>query len=79
MWSIMPVRMGAGFISAVADRAMLRDVLFLPNVRIESHRLKTNTQRNRISRVWWATGLGMERIMDHLAHDLNTDPITFVT
>ena len=38
--------MGAGFISAVADRAMLHadNAYFLPNVRIESHRLKTNTQ-----------------------------------
>jgi xanthine dehydrogenase large subunit len=52
---------------------------FLPNVRIESHRLKTNTQSATAFRGFGGPQgvLGMERIMDHLAHDLNTDPIAF--
>ena len=61
----------------VADRAMLHadNAYFLPNVRIESHRLKTNTQSATAFRGFGGPQgvLGMERIMDHLAHKLDID------
>ncbi len=65
----------------VADRAMLHadNAYFLPNIKIESHRLKTNTQSATAFRGFGGPQgvLGMERIMDHLAHKLNIDPIAF--
>ncbi len=63
----------------VADRAMLHadNAYHLPQVRIESHRLKTNTQSATAFRGFGGPQgmLGMERVMDHIAHDLGLDPV----
>ena len=63
----------------VADRAMLHadNTYFLPAVRIESHRLKTNTQSNTAYRGFGGPqGLvGIERVIDHLAHRLGCEPL----
>jgi xanthine dehydrogenase large subunit len=62
----------------VADRAMLHadNAYDLPNIRIESHRLKTNTQSATAFRGFGGPQgmLGIERVMDHIAHDLGMDP-----
>jgi xanthine dehydrogenase large subunit len=58
----------------VADRAMLHadNAYFLPAVRIESHRLRTNTQSATAFRGFGGPQgmLGIERVMDHIAHRL---------
>ena len=63
----------------VADRAMLHsdNAYYLPNVRIESHRLKTNTQSATAFRGFGGPQgmLGIERVMDHAAHVLGLDPV----
>ncbi|WP_066711092.1 xanthine dehydrogenase molybdopterin binding subunit [Celeribacter ethanolicus] len=63
----------------VADRAMLHadNAYFLPNARIESHRLKMNTQSNTAYRGFGGPQgvLGIERVVDHIAHELGKDPI----
>ncbi|MEN8891323.1 xanthine dehydrogenase molybdopterin binding subunit [Planktotalea arctica] len=63
----------------VADRAMLHsdNAYFLENARIESHRLKTNTQSATAYRGFGGPQgmLGIERVMDHIAHDLGRDPL----
>ncbi|MBT8474555.1 MAG: xanthine dehydrogenase molybdopterin binding subunit [Alphaproteobacteria bacterium] len=63
----------------VADRAMLHadNAYHLPNVWIESHRLKTNTQSATAFRGFGGPQgmLGMERVMDHIAHHLGRDPL----
>ncbi|SFJ32047.1 xanthine dehydrogenase molybdopterin binding subunit [Celeribacter neptunius] len=63
----------------VADRAMLHadNAYFLPNARIESHRLKMNTQSNTAYRGFGGPQgvLGIERVLDHIAHSLGKDPI----
>lgn len=63
----------------VADRAMLHadNAYFLPNVRIESHRLKTNMQSATAFRGFGGPQgmMGMERIIDHVAHALGVDPL----
>ena len=63
----------------VADRAMLHadNAYFLPNVRIESHRLRTNMQSATAFRGFGGPQgiLGMERIVDHVAHALGCDPL----
>ncbi|MBS0126218.1 xanthine dehydrogenase molybdopterin binding subunit [Thetidibacter halocola] len=63
----------------VADRAMLHadNAYHLPNVRIESHRLKTNTQSATAFRGFGGPQgmLGIERVMDHVAHALGRDPL----
>ncbi len=63
----------------VADRAMLHadNAYRLPNARIESHRLKTNTQSATAFRGFGGPQgvLGIERVMDHIAHDLGLDPV----
>lgn len=63
----------------VADRAMLHadNAYNLPAVRITSHRLKTNTQSATAFRGFGGPQgmLGMERMMDHLAHTLALDPV----
>jgi xanthine dehydrogenase large subunit len=63
----------------VADRAMLHadNAYFLPAVRIESHRLKTNTQSNTAFRGFGGPQgmIGIERVMDHIAHHLGRDPL----
>lgn len=63
----------------VADRAMLHadNAYFLPAVRIESHRLKTHTQSATAFRGFGGPQgmLGIERVMDHIAHSLGLDPV----
>ncbi len=63
----------------VADRAMLHadNAYLLPAARITSHRLKTNTQSATAFRGFGGPQgmLGMERVMDHLAHALGMDPV----
>ncbi|MEL6466011.1 MAG: xanthine dehydrogenase molybdopterin binding subunit [Pseudomonadota bacterium] len=63
----------------VADRAMLHadNAYVLPNVRIESHRLRTNTQSATAFRGFGGPQgmLGMERIVDHVAGHLDLDPL----
>ena len=63
----------------VADRAMLHsdNAYLLPNARIESHRLKTNTQSATAYRGFGGPQgmVGIERVMDHAAHTLDLDPI----
>jgi xanthine dehydrogenase large subunit len=63
----------------VADRAMLHadNAYNLPAVRITSHRLKTNTQSATAFRGFGGPQgmLGMERMIDHLAHTLGLDPV----
>ncbi|MCB1342019.1 MAG: molybdopterin-dependent oxidoreductase, partial [Pseudooceanicola sp.] len=61
----------------VADRAMLHadNAYLLPNARIESHRLKTNTQSATAYRGFGGPqGMaGIERVMDHVAFALGLD------
>ncbi len=63
----------------VADRAMLHadNAYFLPNARIESHRLRTNTQSATAFRGFGGPQgiLGIERVIDHIAHELGRDPL----
>ncbi len=63
----------------VADRAMLHadNAYYLPAVRIESHRLRTNTQSATAFRGFGGPQgiLGIERMMDHVAHELGLDPL----
>ena len=63
----------------VADRAMLHadNAYFLPAARIESHRLRTNTQSATAFRGFGGPQgmLGIERVMDHIAFALRRDPL----
>ncbi|MDW4549540.1 xanthine dehydrogenase molybdopterin binding subunit [Defluviimonas sp. D31] len=63
----------------VADRAMLHsdNAYNLEHVRIESHRLKTNTQSATAYRGFGGPQgmLAIERVMDHVAHRLGRDPL----
>jgi xanthine dehydrogenase large subunit len=63
----------------VADRAMLHadNCYHLPDIRIESHRLKTNTQSATAFRGFGGPQgmVGIERVMDHIAHVLGHDPL----
>ncbi len=63
----------------VADRAMLHadNCYVLPAVRIESHRLKTNTTSATAFRGFGGPQgmIGIERVMDHIAHALGADPL----
>ncbi len=63
----------------VADRAMLHadNAYHLPAARITSHRLKTNTQSNTAFRGFGGPQgmVGIERVMDHMAHYLGIDPL----
>ncbi|CUH78159.1 xanthine dehydrogenase molybdopterin binding subunit [Tropicibacter naphthalenivorans] len=63
----------------VADRAMLHadNAYHLTDVRIESHRLRTNTQSATAYRGFGGPQgmLGIERVMDHVAHTLGRDPL----
>ncbi|MFZ5962579.1 xanthine dehydrogenase molybdopterin binding subunit [Thalassococcus sp. BH17M4-6] len=63
----------------VADRAMLHadNAYHLPHARIESHRLRTNTASATAFRGFGGPQgmLGIERVMDHIAHDLGLDPL----
>ena len=64
---------------AVADRAMLHadNCYHLPAIRIESHRLRTNTQSATAFRGFGGPQgmIGIERVVDHVAHHLNRDPL----
>ncbi|HQY44166.1 MAG TPA: xanthine dehydrogenase molybdopterin binding subunit [Paracoccaceae bacterium] len=61
----------------VADRAMLHsdNAYHLEHVRIESHRLKTNTQSATAYRGFGGPQgmIGIERVVDHIAHELDLD------
>ncbi|MEM9757474.1 MAG: molybdopterin cofactor-binding domain-containing protein, partial [Pseudomonadota bacterium] len=63
----------------VADRAMLHsdNAYDLPAARITSHRLKTNTQSATAFRGFGGPQgmVGIERVMDHVAHALSLDPL----
>jgi len=63
----------------VADRAMLHadNAYWLPAVRIESHRLRTNMCSATAYRGFGGPQgmLGIERVMDHIAHSLGLDPL----
>jgi xanthine dehydrogenase large subunit len=63
----------------VADRAMLHadNCYHLPHIRIESHRLKTHTQSATAFRGFGGPQgmIGIERVMDHIAHALGCDPL----
>ena len=63
----------------VADRAMLHadNCYWLPSVRIESHRLRTNTQSATAFRGFGGPQgmVGIERVMDHAAHEARRDPL----
>ncbi len=63
----------------VADRAMLHadNAYFLPAIRIESHRLKTNTQSNTAYRGFGGPQgmIGIERVLDHLAFAVGREPL----
>ncbi|WP_108485210.1 xanthine dehydrogenase molybdopterin binding subunit [Oceaniglobus ichthyenteri] len=63
----------------VADRAMLHadNAYLLNHVRIESHRLKTNTQSATAFRGFGGPQgmVGIERVLDHLAHVVRRDPL----
>ena len=62
----------------VADRAMLHadNAYDLPHVKITSHRLKTHTQSATAFRGFGGPQgmVGIERVMDHIAHRLACDP-----
>jgi len=63
----------------VADRAMLHsdNAYLIPNARITSHRLRTNTQSATAFRGFGGPQgmVGIERVMDHVAHALGLDPL----
>lgn len=63
----------------VADRAMLHadNAYFIPAKRVESHRLKTNHQSATAFRGFGGPQgmVGIERVMDHVAHRLGIDPL----
>ena len=63
----------------VADRAMLHadNAYHLPAARIESHRLRTNTVSATAFRGFGGPQgmLGIERVLDHIAHHLGADPL----
>jgi xanthine dehydrogenase large subunit len=63
----------------VADRAMLHadNAYLLPAARITSHRLRTNTQSATAFRGFGGPQgmVGIERVMDHVAHVLGLDPL----
>ncbi|MXQ08409.1 xanthine dehydrogenase molybdopterin binding subunit [Alphaproteobacteria bacterium GH1-50] len=63
----------------VADRAMLHadNAYFIPNMRVESHRLKTNTQSATAFRGFGGPQgmVGIERVLDHVAHAVRRDPL----
>lgn len=64
----------------VADRAMLHadNAYHLTDIRITSHRLRTNTQSATAFRGFGGPQgmVGMERVMDHVAQTLGADPLS---
>ena len=71
--------MSADLSLAVADRAMLHadNAYYLPAVRVTSYRCKTHTQSNTAFRGFGGPQgmLGMERVIDEVAHALGLDPL----
>jgi xanthine dehydrogenase large subunit len=71
--------MSADLSLAVADRAMLHadNAYYLPAARITSYRCKTHTQSNTAFRGFGGPQgmLGMERVIDEIAHALGLDPL----
>jgi xanthine dehydrogenase large subunit len=65
--------------SAICDRAMFHadNAYFLPAVRITSYRCKTHTQSNTAFRGFGGPQgmVGMERVIDAIAHALGRDPV----
>jgi xanthine dehydrogenase large subunit len=63
----------------VADRAMLHadNCYWLPAIRIESHRLRTNTASATAFRGFGGPQgmVGIERVMDHIAFALGVEPL----
>jgi len=63
----------------IGDRAMFHadNCYYLPDVRITSYRCKTNTQSNTAFRGFGGPQgmVGMERVIDHIAHELGKDPL----
>jgi len=63
----------------VCDRAMLHacNAYHIPHMRVTSHRLRTNIQSATAFRGFGGPQgmLGMERVMDHLAHRLRQDAV----
>lgn len=63
----------------VADRAMLHadNCYHLPNIRIESHRLKTNTPSATAFRGFGGPQgmVGIERVLDHVAFAVGREPL----
>jgi xanthine dehydrogenase large subunit len=63
----------------IADRAMFHadNCYYLPAIRITSYRCKTHTQSNTAFRGFGGPqGMaGIERVMDHIAHELGKDPL----
>ncbi|MEM9523571.1 MAG: xanthine dehydrogenase molybdopterin binding subunit, partial [Pseudomonadota bacterium] len=63
----------------VADRAMLHadNAYYLPDIRIVSHRLRANIQSATAFRGFGGPQgmLGIERVLDHVAHVLGRDPL----
>ena len=64
----------------VADRAMLHadNAYHLKDIRITSHRLRTNMASATAFRGFGGPQgiVGIERIMDHIAHELGCDPLS---
>ncbi len=64
---------------AVCDRAMLHadNAYHIPALRVESHRLRTNTQSATAFRGFGGPQgmLGVERVLDHVAHAVGRDPV----
>ncbi len=69
----------ADLTAPVADRAMLHadNAYFIPAMRITSHRLRTNTTSATAFRGFGGPQgvLGIERVIDHVAHHLGLDPL----
>jgi xanthine dehydrogenase large subunit len=63
----------------IGDRAMFHadNCYYLPAVRITSYRCKTHTQSNTAFRGFGGPQgmVGMERVIDHIAHELGKDPL----
>ncbi len=64
---------------AIADRAMFHadNAYYLPAARITSYRCKTHTVSNTAFRGFGGPQgmVAMERVIDHIAHDLGKDPL----
>jgi xanthine dehydrogenase large subunit len=65
--------------AAIADRAMFHadNAYYLPNVRIISHRCKTNTVSNTAFRGFGGPQgmMGIERVIEEIARQLGLDPL----